>query len=330
MSKKSNNKALRNAAIATGASAGTLAVGAALTYLGTKLLINTALDRTPPKVMKKANGVISGSAKEPLVPAPALEASEKLKNSENQVIETVAHDGTRLVGHYIPCEKAKRFVIAVHGWRSSWDKDFGLISDFFRDNGCSVLYVEQRGQNESGGDHMGFGLVERYDCIDWIRAVNEQLGNKLPIYLCGVSMGATTVLMAAGSELPQNVHGIIADCGFTSPEEIWRHIARKNLHMPYVTQKHIADAMCRKKLLVGANEYSTVTAVQNATVPILFIHGTADRFVPIEMTYKNYAACASPKDLLVVPGAGHALSYYVEPERYEEAVKRFWKRYDNA
>ena len=328
MSKKSNNKALRNAAAISGASIGTLAVGAALTYFGTKLLVNTALDRTPPRVMKKANGLISGSAKNSPVPAEALEAAENLRNSENRIIETVAHDGTRLVGHYIPCENAERLIIAVHGWRSSWDKDFGLISDFFRNNGCSVLYVEQRGQNNSGGDYMGFGLVERYDCIDWVHAAKEQLNNELPVYLCGVSMGAATVLMASGDGLPEEVHGIIADCGFTSPEEIWHHIARKNLHVPYITKKYIADAMCKHKLLVGANEYSTVTALKNAKVPVLFIHGSADKFVPIEMTYKNYAACASPKDLLVVPGAGHALSYYVEPVRYEETVKRFWSKYD--
>lgn len=81
-----------------------------------------------------------------------------------------------------------------------------MVSDCWKRNRCSVLYAEQRGQGNSGGDFIGFGQIERYDCLDWIHWVSERCGTELPIYLCGVSMGATTVLMAAGLDLPENVH----------------------------------------------------------------------------------------------------------------------------
>lgn len=137
----------------------------------------------------------------------------------------------------------------MHGWRSSWRKDFGAMADFFHKNNCSVLYAEQRGQNNSGGDYMGFGVVERYDCLHWINWANSYCGTDLPVYLAGVSMGASTVLMTAGLELPSNVHGIIADCGYTSPDEIWGHVVKDNLHMSYnVIRQSIAQDIFKKKI----------------------------------------------------------------------------------
>ena len=217
----------------------------------------------------------------------------------------------------------------MHGWRSSWTRDFGLAADFLHENGCHVLFVEQRGQNNSGGDHMGFGLTERYDCRDWIDWVNEQKGGTLPIYLYGISMGASTVLMTAGFPELKNVHGIIADCGYTSPHEIWKHVVNNNLHLNYNEWiSKIADDICREKIQFGSRDYSCLVALENNKIPVLFIHGTDDDFVPIEMTYENYAACASPKKLFIVPGADHGMSYFMDREGYEAAGLDFWRQYD--
>ncbi|MDD6799331.1 MAG: alpha/beta hydrolase [Firmicutes bacterium] len=240
-----------------------------------------------------------------------------------------ACDGINLVGHLRKCENEKRLIIAMHGWRSSWAADFGAISNFWYANGCSVLYAEQRGQGESGGEYMGFGLTERYDCIEWVKWANENGYADIPIYLCGISMGASTVLMAAGLELLENVHGIMADCGYTSPPAIWKHVVEENLHMPFDGIKSaVANDICKKKIQIGTKDYSATEAMRECKVPVIFIHGTDDRFVPIEMTYKNYKACAAPKRLLVVPGAEHGMSYLVDKESYEKASKDFWKDFD--
>lgn len=158
------------------------------------------------------------------------------------------------------------------------------LPDFWAENGCSVLYVEQRGQNGSGGSHIGMGLTERFDCADWVDWATLRCGRQIPIYLAGLSMGATTVLMAAGLQLPPNVHGIMADCGFTSPHAIWKHVAEKNLHVPYGLRGVIAEALYRRKINMGAADYSTVAALKNTRIPVLLIHGAADKFVPVEMT----------------------------------------------
>jgi len=304
-------------------------------YLTTRYLVKIALDHEKPRMVEKTERVIektgrsiSGSEKNEKFLEELRAASERLAAQDNEIVEITAHDGEKLVGHWIPAQDPKRIIIAMHGWRGSWNKDFGLVADSYRENGCSVLYAEQRGQNNSGGEYMGFGLTERYDCLDWVVAANKQYGGKLPIYLCGVSMGATTVLMAAGLDLPENVRGIIADCGYTSPAAIWKHVANNNLHITYGIRSVFADMMFREKNLVGLDEYSTVEALQSARVPVLLIHGADDHFVPVEMTYENYIACASPKKLLIVPGADHGMSYFLEREKYEETVKAFWAEHD--
>jgi hypothetical protein len=319
---------IKRIAKVTGLAAISAAVASATAYGTTKYFVNLAMDREKPKSAEKAGRFISGSQGENPFQEARRAAAAKLAEKDSETIELTSHDGITLFGHWIPQDNAKRVIIAMHGWRSSWNQDFGLIADFWEENGCSVLYAEQRGQNNSGGEYMGFGLMERYDCLDWIHWVSERCGSQIPIYLAGISMGATTVLMAAGLDLPPQVHGIAADCGFTSLHDIWKHVANKNLHIAYGIRGRVADELCKKKIQVGTEEYSTTTALENNQIPVMLIHGTEDHFVPIEMTYANYEACKGPKKLLIVPGADHCMSYCLEKERYENAVKDFWKQYD--
>lgn len=307
------------------------AVGIA-SYELSKKLVKIALDRNDKKEgTKKSNlgKVISGTT----IPKEILEKQksdgETLKNSPCKIVEIKTHDGHKLIGHWFEKENAKRTIIAMHGWRSSWTKDFGMVSKFLNSSDSNVLYVEQRGQNNSGGDYIGFGVIERFDCVEWAKWVSENTSHDMGIYLYGISMGATTVLMSAELDLPKNVKGIIADCGFTSTHEIWKHVAEKNLHIYYKgILENMADEICKRKIQVGSKEVSSVKAMENCKTPVLFIHGTDDKFVPVEMTYKNYKACISPKRLLIVPGAEHAMSYAIEPQKYEREILKFWKDYD--
>ena len=317
------NKYLKNILIATGIVSSTAALGA-IYYASAKQFMKIALDREEPKQITKGKDIISGSEEISKIAATVMDAAAKLENMGFEEIHIQSHDGIDLVGHWYCPKSPKRVIVAMHGWRSSWSQDFALISPFWMENNCAVLYAEQRGQGSSGGEYMGFGLLERHDCLRWINWANEKTESKYPVYLGGISMGATTILMTSGFDLPKNVKGIVADCGFTSPHAIWRHVAKNNLHIPYGMYSAIANDLCKKKIQVGADEYSCIDALKNSTVPVLFIHGTDDKFVPVEMTYENYKACVSPKKLLIVPGAEHGMSYLVDKESYEEAVKNFW------
>lgn len=319
-------KSTRNVLIGSGIAA---VSAATVSHVVTKYLVRIAIDRDLPKGMNKAVGMeMSKDQKNLDFINLRKEASQKLENAAGREVKITSHDGIPLIGHWYPCEKAKRVIIAMHGWRSSWSRDFGIIADFWKESGCSVLYAEQRAQGGSGGDYMGFGMLERYDCLDWINWVNEHVEGIPSIYLGGASMGATTVLMAADLNLPDNVCGIVADCGFTSPYAIWKHVLQNNLHMPYDLYGAAVNDLCKRKIHVGANEYSAVNAMEKCTVPVLFIHGTDDHFVPVEMTYENYKACTAPKHLFVVPGADHGMSYYTDKAGYEKCLKDFWDAYD--
>ena len=322
--KKSNKKIIYLSAI----TAATGAAAAISAYLTTRLLIKTALDREQPKIMKKAGSLIAGEKKNESVNEACRAAAERLAQEEHENITITARDGVTLKGHFFPCDNAKRVIIAFHGWRSSWNYDFGIVTEFWRKNNCSVLYAEQRGQNDSGGEYISFGLTERFDCADWAAWAVCRCGSNIPIYLTGISMGASTVLMAADLEFPENVRGIMADCGFTSPKAIWKHIANDNLHIAFGLSSIIADIMCKKKINMRSDEHSTVEALRNTSIPVLLIHGTNDHFVPVEMTYENYIACASDKRLLIVPGAEHGLSYLEDRETYEQAEMDFWHDFD--
>ena len=306
------------------------AVYGAATYGVTRLLMDVAMNREPPRLGKKSGGSsrLTGETPNDAFRAAQKAAAQQLAVAPHEVVSLKSRDGLQLVGHWFPCPDAKRILLAFHGWHSAWYRDFGMIADFWRQEKCSVLYVEQRAQQNSEGAYIGFGLTERDDCLSWAQWAVERFGTALPIYLTGVSMGGATVLMAADLPLPDAVHGIIVDSAYTSPHAIWRHVARKNLHIPFLLGGRIADCLCRKRLSMGSKDCSTLITLAAAKKPVLLIHGGDDHFVPVRMAYENQAACASPCRLLVVPKADHGMSCYTDRPSYEAAVRQFWASYD--
>jgi len=321
-------KNIKNILVASGVAAVTALAAGAVNRFITKTLMNVAMDRKASGAIEKNREKLMGSKDLSEIMKTAMDAAEALEAKEHETVEIEAFDKIKLVGHWYTCKSPKRIIIAMHGWRSSWSQDFGIISEFYEKNDCCVLYAEQRGHGNSGGEYMGFGLLERYDCLDWLKWAEENTDPSLPIYLCGLSMGAATVLMTAATEFSDRVHGIMADCAFTSPHAIWKHVVQSNLHLPYGLYSAAAKDMCRKRISMTSDEYSCPEALKSCRVPVIFIHGSDDNFVPVEMTYENYKACASKKHLLIVPGADHAMSYIVDKESYESACRKFWREYD--
>ena len=322
------NKTTRNVLIGAGIAVAGAAVIGVVHHYSTKYLMKLALNREGPKAtVERAEKIMSsGDLSQTL--EKLMDAAKALEEIEHETIEITADDGTVLVGHWFHKETDKRAIVAMHGWRSNWSRDFGTIAPFWLSNDCSVLFAEQRGQGNSGGEYMGFGLLERFDCRDWVNKVNELTKEGLPLYLAGLSMGATTVLMTAGFALPDNLKGIIADCGFTSPHAIWEHVVENNLKLPFGLYSRAAKDIFEDRVQIPSDSYSTLLSLQSCKVPVLFIHGTDDNFVPIEMTYENYKSCVSEKHLFVVPGAEHGTSYLIDKAGYEKAVTKFFKAYD--
>ena len=256
------------------------------------------------------------------------EAREWLNAQPLEEVTITSHDGLKLKGHLLTCENAKRTELLLHGWREPWQADMGMMTRYQHNHNCNVLIIEQRSHGDSEGEYIGFGVLERHDCKAWAEYICERFGEDLPLYLGGVSMGAATALMATGLDLPKNVKGIIADAGFTSPRAIVAHVLTKKIHLPE-NLVGVIDLFNRAKAGYSYSEYSTVDALKENTLPILFVHGDEDNFVPLAMTLENYLACKAPKDLLIVEGAGHGMAYLVDPEAYEDALQRLFALCEN-
>lgn len=240
-----------------------------------------------------------------------------------------ARDGITLHADYLPAEKeTDKLVIGFHGYTSYGINDFSTLSHYYHDRGYDCLIVDNRAHGKSEGDYIGFGILDRFDCISWVKYINERFGGTKKVLLHGISMGAATILMASGmDELPDTVKCIVADCGFTSPYDVFAHILKRDYRLPPFPVMNINDMLCRKKAGYGFQDFSTLDSVKKAHCPILFIHGKDDDFVPTEMSIKNHDACTSEKQLLIVENASHAASLYENIDLYENTVTEFTEKY---
>ena len=246
------------------------------------------------------------------------------QNPERIVLPS--RDGISLVGYFLPAEEARGTLLLVHGYRSDPLCDFGVIFRYYHDLGWNILAVCQRSHGESGGAYITFGIKERYDIRDWAVYLSDRLGKDHPIVLDGVSMGSTTVLMSLGTGLPANVRGVIADCGFTCPRDEFIHVLKSRYHLPSQPLLFLTEMHAKALAGFGFSDYSTVTALKDNHLPVLFVHGEKDSFVPPHFTQENYEACAGEKQLVTVPEAGHGTSYLYAGEQCRAILREFLAR----
>ncbi|MCD8037687.1 MAG: alpha/beta hydrolase [Lachnospiraceae bacterium] len=243
-------------------------------------------------------------------------------------VNQVSFDNLRLHATYFPSieEDAgkKKVAICFHGYTSQGMSDYIGLSDYYLKRGFAMLLPDARAHGMSEGDYVGFGCLDRKDALVWINWIISELGEDVEIVLHGTSMGGATVLMTSGLDLPVQVKGIISDCGFTSPKEVFTHVLNTMYHLPAFPAIPGADFLNKRLAGYGMDECNAKREVAKAKIPILFIHGSKDSFVPSRMCNEMYECCASPKKLLIVEGAAHAESYYKDTEKYEQAMTEFF------
>lgn len=232
-------------------------------------------------------------------------------------------DGLTLYGKYYEYAPGATIELMFHGYRGSAERDLcgGVQRSFSL--GHNVLIVDQRASGKSGGSVISFGINESKDCHAWLAYMLEHFGPDSKIILTGISMGAATVMMAAGKPLPTNVIGILADCGYTSPKAIIKKVIRDmklpaDLLYPFV--KLAARVLGRFDL----EECSAIEAMRSCHVPVIFFHGETDDYVPCVMSRENYNACTARKKLVTTPEAGHGLCYPADPKGYLNALREFF------
>ncbi len=236
-------------------------------------------------------------------------------------VSITSYDGLRLCARYYHVADGAPLQIQMHGWRGSAIRDFCGGNKLAREAGFNTLVPDQRAHGASQGRTITFGLRERYDCLYWARWASRRFPG-VPIVLAGVSMGASTVLMAAGLPLPSSVCGVIADSPYASPGAIIRKVCR-DMHLPPALVYPCVRLGARLFGGFDLNETDVLQQVQGAKIPALLIHGEDDRFVPCDMSRQIYDVYPAQKRRVTFPGAGHGISYIADPDGYGRAVEQF-------
>ena len=255
-----------------------------------------------------------------------LDKSRKwLDAAECECASIKSFDNLTLSGYYYPAKNNNGcLVMAFNGYRSESRGQYSHITQYLNIQGFDVVLIDDRAHGSSEGKYVGFGVLDRLDCKKWIEFINEKLDHSRKIYLYGVSMGAATVLMASGPDLPKEVKGVIADCGFTTPYAVFKHVLNKNYHLPAFPLLNISNLFCRVFAKYDFRGASAIEAVEKSTLPLLVIHGENDTFVPAYMGPEIYNASNSRyKKLLMVKDAYHAESYFIDMETYRKTMIEF-------
>ena len=241
-------------------------------------------------------------------------------------VEIISKDGLKLVGYEIKArQNSNIWVIAVHGYMGR-GTDMVPYVEKFRSYGYNGLIIDLRAHGRSEGQYIGMGWLDRYDLRMWIDKIIEENKN-CKIILYGISMGAATVSMTTGEELPKEVKLAIADCGYTS---VWEEFAvhlKKILHVLPFPLLYVASFMSKMFVGYGFKEASTIKQLKKSKTPTLFIHGKKDKFVPFSMLDKIYKSAQCEKEKLEIEEAAHAESCNINPEKYWGTIEKFIEKY---
>lgn len=248
---------------------------------------------------------------------------EEQKRIPFEEIYIKSYDNKKLFGRYYHVKDGAPIQIQFHGYRGTGVRDFCGGNKLSREYFHNSILIDHRGHGSSQGNSICFGIKEKYDVLSWVNYVIDRFGKDTKILLVGVSMGASTILMSSGLDLPKNVVGIIADCPYSSPKEIIKKVIKEDMKLPV--------NLCYPFVFLGAllfahinlNSKGPEELVKKSKTPILLIHGSEDSFVPTFMSQKIYNNIHCYKELHLFSNAEHGISYMVDPEKYAKIVCSF-------
>lgn len=304
---------------AVGTAAAVGAAGYGLCVLVDELLLNRKMEPSP-EFSAKVTGCDLSHLEEATNRAVA-----KLEAYGYERYYMLSDRGEQLVGYLMKPEKeSKVYAFCAHGYRSDAKGEFCKIAHYYLKKGINVFMPDHIASGESEGTHCTFGYCESTDCLKWLSYMKDTFGSDIKILLHGVSMGAATVMMMTGNDaLPENVKLTVADCGYSTA--IGEFTEKLNdLHLPADLIIKCVNEVNKIRLGFDFGDIRPVDSVKNAKIPMLFVHGTSDTFIPQRMSEECFEACASEyKELLLIEGADHAQSFPTNPESYSAKLDEF-------
>ncbi len=307
-------------------------LGTAVVFTGIGVAMNTCvLTRASKNLSDKVNAI--KEKKNPKTPKPDVELLEAqgdawLDSQDYDHIVIKNHKQKPIHAYVVKAkEPSDKWVICVHGYTSE-PKRMGSYALHHQNRGYNILLPALRGHNVSEHNHITMGWLDRLDMLCWIDYLNKIYGD-IDIVLHGVSMGAATVMMTTGEDLPENVRCCIADCGYSSVWDEFKNELKHAYNIPPIPVLIPSTIVSKVMNGFGFKEASCVKQVAKSKTPTLFIHGEEDVFVPYRMMDLNYNAAACEKEKLSIPDAEHADSHLVHPEIYWPKTFEFIDKYVN-
>ena len=242
--------------------------------------------------------------------------------------EMTSFDDLKLQGYYLEAKKpTNKTVVFAHGYLGR-AQDMGLYGEYYYEKlGYNILTVDMRGHGESEGDYIGFGWHDRLDLIDWVNLLVEKNGPTSEVVLHGVSMGGAAVLMASGETLPDNVKAIVADSPYSSVYDLFSYQLKRMFHLPAIPVLPTTSLVTEMNAGYTLTEASALDQVKKAQVPILYVHGNDDTFVPTHMTKELYENTKSEAEIMTFDDAGHGEAFVVDQDKYVEKMNAFLQKY---
>lgn len=254
-----------------------------------------------------------------------IESIKTLNSIPKEEVHINSIDNVDLTGYLYLSKESDKIIVFVHGYHSIYKYDFSVSGVDFYKRGYSMLFIDQRAHQKSQGKYTTFGIKERFDLVKWIEYLNKRFANK-KIILCGISMGASTVMYALGEKLPENVRCAICDCGYSKPIDIISHTAQKRIGKLSKIVVPMINLLFIVKTGESLNNLSTEETLKNNKIPILIIHGDNDKVVPIEMGYANFKYASERGTMVVGENAGHGTTYIVDKDKYVQALNEFLEK----
>ncbi|MCC8198720.1 MAG: alpha/beta hydrolase [Tannerellaceae bacterium] len=240
----------------------------------------------------------------------------------------MAEDGVYLYGLYIrSAEASPNMALILHGYTDNAIRMLMIGHLYNRELGYNVLLPDLRGHGKSGGEYIQMGWKDRLDVMAWMDVAKSLYGDTTSIVVHGISMGAATTMMFAGEVLPENVKCLVEDCGYTSVWDEFAYKLKDDYGLPAFPLLYTTSVYCNLRNGWGFKEASSLEQVKSCKLPMFFIHGARDTYVPTRMVYELYEAKPGVKELWVVPGVEHAAAYWDHTDEYVSRTRAFVSRY---
>lgn len=239
--------------------------------------------------------------------------------------------GVRLHALYAAApEPTDRTAVIVHGYTDCAVRMLMIGYLYNHDLRYNILLPDLHYHGRSEGRAIRMGWLDRLDVLRWMEVANALFGGNTQMVVHGISMGAATTMMVAGEPQRPYVKCFVEDCGYTSVWDVFSSELQLRFGLPEFPILYTASGVAKLRAGYTFGEASALRQVENCEKPMLFIHGTADDFIPYEMMDELYnAKPGDNKAELTADGAGHGEAMYALGDTYWDTVFDFIEPYMN-